>query len=107
VSNHATGDIDVERIVAKRGSFHVARIAAFILRGGDEWKIGRTTLQEQMEDLKAYSSKIDALLEEAFQILLKIIADSDFSSDPDRALKSASLDRDIDRFLYRNKVATA
>ena len=43
-------------------------------------------------------------MDEAFGILLKIITESEtYAADADRALKSASLDRDIDKYLHLNK----
>jgi len=107
VSPYAIGDVDVERIIAKRGSFHVARIAAFLLRGNDEWKITRPTLQRLIEKLETHEndpSEFLELMDEAFGILLKIITESEtYAADADRALKSASLDRDIDKYLHLNK----
>lgn len=101
-SSYVTSLDDFERIIAKRGGFHVARIAAYLWRGSDEWKIPRDNLQVEMRTLEREPSKLFKHFDEAFRTLLEIIKGSDlYAGDPDRALKSASLDRDIDSYLYQ------
>ena len=105
-STYATGDNDTERIIAKRGSFHVARIAAFLWRGSDEWRIDRMMLQAQIKELENSPSHFIQIFDQAFRMLLSIITDSEtHAADADRAVKSAVLDRDIDRCLYQSPLA--
>jgi hypothetical protein len=101
-SAYATGQIDSDRMIAKRGGFHIARIVAYLWRGNDEWKIDRSTLQEQIKELEKEPPVLIKYFDKAFKILKEIISGSDaYDGDLDRALKSASLDRDIDRSLYQ------
>jgi len=103
-STYATGHVDTDRIIAKRGGFHVARIAAYLWRGNDEWKIPRDTLQKEMKELEKEPSVFTDYFDKAFKILTGIIASSDsHAGDLDRALKSAALDRDIDSCLYQGQ----
>ncbi|MEN6475836.1 MAG: hypothetical protein ABFD81_17610 [Syntrophaceae bacterium] len=92
----------MERIIAKRGSFHVARISAYLWRGSDEWKTNRDILQKEIQELEKEPSEFAKHFDKAFGILTEIIRGSGlYAGDPDRALKSASLDRDLDNLLYQ------
>ncbi len=103
-STYVENPDDLERIIAKRGGFHVARIAAYLWRGNDEWRIPRDTLQKGIESLEKKLPEFSGHFDKAFRILSDIIKGSDLHvGDPDRALKSASLDRDIDNYLYQKQ----
>jgi hypothetical protein len=96
-----TAEDDIKRNVAKKGSFHLGRIAAFLWRGNDLWNIEQTILRNQLQSLESDSSILDDSVQNAFGILANIIAGDDrFLSDIDNALKSYTLDESIDRSLY-------
>jgi len=107
-SGHMTATDETERLIAKRGSFHVARIAAHLLRGSDEWRGGGRPLAEELKELEDHPEKLDAVLQPAFALLAEVIRQSPtHSADVDRALKSAALDRDIDKRLYKPQASDA
>jgi len=92
---------DITRLAAKRGSFHVARIAAYRWRGNDDWNISRETLKKQIQVLEKDSINFPELFEKAFEILIDIIRGTqEYVMEVDRAFKSTSLDKDIDRRLH-------
>lgn len=92
---------DIKRNIAKKGSFHLGRIAAFLWRGNDLWNVDQPTLRNQLRCLESDSTILDDPVQNAFGILVNIIAeDARFLSDIDKALKSYTLDENIDRILY-------
>ena len=96
----ATED-DVRRNIAKKGSFHLGRIAAFLWRGNDLWNVEQDVLRNQVQSLESDSAILGDPVQNAFEILVNIITgDAHFSSDLDNALKSYTLDESIDRTLY-------
>jgi hypothetical protein len=101
VSGHITAADEVERLIAKRGSFHVARIAAYLWRGSDDWHGKQQDLAKEVEELEKSPAKLQAVLPKAFDLLAEVIkASPSHRSDVDRALKSAALDKDIDKRLH-------
>jgi len=97
-------DDEVARIIAKRGSFHVGRIASYIWRSGDNWRLGEATLRKQIRELETPGEHFDATIKESFDTLVGIMKGSEaFSIDIDRALKSSTLDQEIDKHLYRRR----
>lgn len=100
-SAYVTGPNEVERIIAKRGGFHISRIAAYLWRGNDEWRISHETLQSQIKDLEEKSSSFPEYFDKAFKMLSALAREEAYVSDPDRALKSSALDREIDSHLYQ------
>jgi hypothetical protein len=94
---------EIQRLVAKRGSFHVARVASYQYRGSDIWSSDHKTLADELIDLEQNPEKLTAVIPEAFKLVLSIIKSSTtYSADVDRALKSSSMDRDIDKCLYHS-----
>src|SRR5262249_35465271 len=92
---------ETERLVAKRGAFHVARIAAFRWRGSDNWEMKSEILKQQLNELETTPFVEEVHFANAFQTLIEVIkSSSTYSADVDRAFKSTALDRHIDRFLY-------
>lgn len=95
-------DDEVSRLIAKRGSFHVGRIAAHLWRGNDEWRIDDAVLKSQIKAIENSEPAIDKAIMDAFAMLVGVVKASDsFSTDIDRALKSSLLDQEIDRTLYK------
>ena len=92
---------DVRRNLAKKGSFHIGRVASFIWREDDLWNVDQTLLRNQLESLENDSGILDTCIENAFETTVTIISeDARFSSDIDNALKSYTLDESIERTLY-------
>lgn len=103
-STYYNGADETERIIAKRGGFHVARIASYLWRGNDEWKISRDALKAEIKLIEKEPSQFDIYFDDAFNILIGIMKGTEmYVGDPDRALKSAALDRDIDAYLYKKR----
>ena len=101
-SDYVAGQDDTERIIAKRGSFHVPRIVAHLWRRNDDWRIDRAALQGQIKQLEEDPYSLHDHLDVAFKILSGIVKGSEtHCADADRALKSSALDRDIDSCLYQ------
>jgi hypothetical protein len=91
---------DVKRKIANNGSFHVARIAAFLWRGSDNWD-GIPELKEHMGTLEKDPKKLEGPLLKSFQILETLIkANPHYASDLDTTLKSVTLESDIDKELH-------
>ena len=102
-NGYVTATDETERLIAKRGAFHIARIAAFLWRGNDNWRIDREDLKEQIVQLESATEEVQAHFPKALAMLADLIRSSEgYASDVDRALKSAALDRDIDRRLYQS-----
>ncbi len=98
---------DVKRKIANNGSFHVARIAAFLWRGSDNWGVV-SGLTEPDGTLDTSQKDIDESLTKAFEILEQLIkADPRYASDLDTALKSVTLESDIDKELHVNHKTVA
>lgn len=101
-SEYVSSDDDALRIIAKRGSFHVGRIVAFLWRGEDNWNQSRPSLQAQLQELQGEKLNLASLFDEAFSILADVIKSSEVhAADVDRALKSSVLDKDIDKRLHQ------
>jgi AIPR protein len=64
---------DVTRILAKRGGFYVARIAAHLWRKGDEWNVAASELEEQLEALEKNEGHLDASFDQAFRKLEVVV----------------------------------
>lgn len=92
---------DPKRMLAKRGAFHVGRIAAFLWKGDDRWDEPREVLAGRIEILKADDGTLDAPIAEAFAMLERVVRGHlDFTDDLDRALKSYTLDEAISKALH-------
>jgi len=92
---------EVNRKIAKLGTFHVARIAAYLWRGSDEWRLPVEDLRQNLETLEQNSTVLAHHLEQSFTQLQRLIRDNEsFSGDIERALKSYELDQQITRDLH-------
>jgi hypothetical protein len=92
---------DVKRMLAKRGAFHLGRIATFYWRSGDGWRNSQDELAEQVRSLGSNCDIVKAHIKDAFDTLEQTIQSNDnFVEDIDRALKSYALDATIDKILY-------
>lgn len=104
-SPYVSSDDDAVRIIAKRGSFHVGRLTAFLWRGHDNWKQNRPALQNEVKKLNDDKLDLNHLFDASFNILADAIKSSEeYTADVDRALKSSALDKAIDKHLYQQTV---
>ena len=72
----------------------------YLWRGLDEWHGKQQNLAQNVKDLDDSADKLEAVFPSAFELLLEVIkASQSHSADVDRALKSAALDKDIDKRL--------
>jgi hypothetical protein len=96
---------DIKRNIAKKGVYHISRIAAFLWRGSDTWRIDQKILKRQLAALEKDSSIIDSSFQEAFSLLESIARnDQHYLNDLDNALKSYTFDERIDRKLYHRRL---
>jgi hypothetical protein len=92
---------DIRRMLAKRGAFHLGRIAAFYWRNSDDWRGSRDDLAQRVQGLESDCEDVKSHIEGAFARLEQIIRENeDFAEDIDRALKSYSLDETISRTVH-------
>lgn len=92
---------DLRRTLAKKGMFHLARITAHLWRGDDQWRVGSDRSGSEIAELENDPVVIDSFTKRAFTALEKLIASNEqYAIDIDRALKSYTLDEDINRKLY-------
>ncbi len=99
--NYANDSDDIRRKLANNGAFHVARIVAYLWKGNDNWAEKVEQQQKYIAMIEKSPAKLDTHLADAFKIFMSIIKKNEkFLTDIDVALKSATLDSDIDRELY-------
>jgi AIPR protein len=97
-----TKDSDhIRRKLANNGTFFIARIASFLWMQGDHYNKDRSYLQSKIADLEANSQVMDTYISSALDQLEAIIkGNQGYRSDVDRAMKSTTLNTEIDRALY-------
>ncbi len=92
------------RSTAKRGSFHLARIVSFLWRNGDYWKIDKEYLANEIAEIEKGPEVIEPHCIVAFDILKNLISENEYYvQDVDRALKSYTLNQDIEKALYEKE----
>lgn len=97
----ATAD-ELTRRLANNGAFHVARIAAFHWRGGDDWSGRNNAFAKEIKILEETPDTLDKHFKDGLKILKATIrSDTHFAADLDGAMKSNNLDTDVDRRLYK------
>jgi hypothetical protein len=95
---------DIKRKLANNGAFHVARIAAFYWRKSDNWNVDGDQLRGEIETIEKNPRLLDQKLKKAFKTLEEIVSkDRHYVSDLDAALKSITLEAEVDKFLYTNR----
>jgi hypothetical protein len=98
-----TDSDDIKRNLAKKGSYHISRIAVFLWRGNDSWKIDQSQLKHELSIIENTPGIMDDFFMDSFNRLNSIIrSDSHYENDIDKALKSSALDEKIERSLYEN-----
>ncbi|MBL8088807.1 MAG: AIPR family protein [Anaerolineales bacterium] len=114
---------DLVRKLAKTSDFHVSRIAAFYCLGGDNWRDSKkiTNLIEtylkspnflerkrmDKDFIKKYEENpnfLDVYIDKAFKKFVSLIRNKKkYAIDVENALKSYTLDEDIQSMLYKPK----
>ena len=93
---HMESKADLHRKIARNAAFHIARIACQLWQGSG-WENNLTEMQNSISLLKLNPNAIDMHLTKSMKLLTKIITKNEkFFPDPDAALKSGELDREID-----------
>lgn len=102
-SDLKASDDEVERMIAKRGSFHVGRLAAFSWLGKDVDRLTREDLRERIALLEDGCGELDESIEKGVATLQQLLSTSQvYREDVDRSLKTYTLDADISRSLHGN-----
>lgn len=98
---------DLRRKLANNGAFHIARIAAYLWRGSDKWSISVSDLSKQIETLEKTPAELYRHLKKGFVMFEKLVKKNPrYVADIDAALKSGTLDSDIDRELHKPATTT-
>ena len=96
---------DIRRKLANNGVFHIARIAAYLWRGSDSWHVPTDELKVQIGMLENDPASLSPVFTKALDGLSAImIGAARYKSDLDAALKSATLDSDVDKALHQKKI---
>lgn len=98
-SKHHSSKGNSERTLAKRGLYHVGRVAAFKILDGDDWS-NTSKLTAKIIDLESNPSRYDKLFSEAYDLVAGVIARSEYKGDVERAIKSSSTDKRVEKALY-------
>ena len=107
-SGNSTSTDDVTRRLANDGDFHVARIASFHWRRGDDWSAKSGVFPKQIDVLEKTPQKMDSFFDYALKTFAGIVrGNPQYATDIDGAMKSNNLDAEIDRQLYTSKVPTS
>jgi len=88
-----------ERTLAKRGLYHISRVAAFVLLGSDNWNDDRI-LKKKFEELTSGQVDIDTLLNKAYKVTFSALAGSIYAHDIERGLKANQTNKILDKKLY-------
>lgn len=101
-SGNAEATDDLRRKLANNGVFHIARAAAFIWRGSDNWSVPVEELKARVDTLASDSAALSYVFPMAFEKLDAVFkSNAQYQADPDLALKSATLEADLDKALYQ------
>ena len=92
---------DLRRKLANNGLFHLARACAFIWRGSDNWSLPGEKLKEQIITLETNAAALEECFRKAFETLESVVKENtQYKADLDTALKSATLEADLDKVLH-------
>jgi len=100
-SGKTKSETEVIRSIAKRGGFHLGRIVAHFARDADNWERTPDEMSKEITELENNPESLESSCAKAFGILEQLILTNEYySQDIDRALKSYTLDQEIDKTLY-------
>jgi len=101
LSQFGTDPDNIKRKLANNGSFHVARIAAQLWVGSGIFGTDEDRLAGQIGQLEGDTKQLEPVFSKALGILHGLVTGSqEYSDDLDVALKSATLDSDIDKSVF-------
>ncbi|MHB1938715.1 MAG: AIPR family protein [Acidobacteriaceae bacterium] len=93
---------DLRRKLANNGVYHIARAVAYIWRGSDNWNLSVANLKKQIKQLETSDDSFIDYFQRGFYTLEEIVrSKTHYLSDVDTALKSGTLDSDLDKALNR------
>jgi hypothetical protein len=92
---------DLRRKLANNGLFHLARTCAFVWRGSDNWSLPAQDMSEQIKTLETNSAALEDSFRTAFETIERVVkGNAQYQADLDTALKSATLEADLDKALH-------
>ncbi|MBK7231728.1 MAG: hypothetical protein IPH93_05580 [Saprospiraceae bacterium] len=98
--NYSSSTDDTTRYLAKNASFHISRISAYLWRTNDNWT-NTATLKRDITNFIENNVILDSHINSAMTVLLKIVnGNAKYLSDLNSSLKSADLDREINKELH-------
>lgn len=103
-SGYTDDQNDLRRKLANNGAFHLARIASYLWGGSDEWRTGVAGLEQRLSELECNPHLLDLHLQRGLELLESVInSNHAYISDLDNALKSTTLDLDLDQVLHTSR----
>lgn len=101
LANYASSTDDTIRYLAKNASFHISRICAFLWRKSDNWS-NQALFKEEINNFTANKNVLDSHISSAVTILSRIITrNPKYVADLNSSLKTADLDEEITKELYK------
>ena len=98
---------DLRRKIANNGVFHIARVASYLWRETDSWNRPPDDLKMQIGALEKAPLALAPIFGTAFALLESVLTgNAHYKSDLDAALKTATLDSDLDKALHSVGSAT-
>jgi hypothetical protein len=95
---------EIRKKLANNGLFHIARITNYLWNDGDAWMTDSQKMRKQIEEFEKNNTVLNAFADKAIETLKEIIESKDtYLKDIDSALKSGSLDGDIESFLHQER----
>lgn len=92
---------DLRRKIANNGVFHIARVASYFWRATDSWNRPADEFKKQIETLEKAQESLAPTFGKAFGAVESVlIKNAHYKSDLDAALKTATLDSDLDKLVH-------
>ena len=92
---------DLRRKIANNGVFHIARVASYLWRETDTWNRPADELKKQIGTLEKAPLSLSPIFGKAFALLESVLTgNAHYKSDLDAALKTATLDSDLDKAVH-------
>jgi hypothetical protein len=106
LSKYRNDSNSLRRKLANTGIFHVARVTAYLWRGGDYWKNTKKDMRPQFQHeislIQNEPASLDGVMTQALEILEQVINHhEEYRDDLENALKSYQLDDKINAMLYK------
>jgi hypothetical protein len=96
---------EVRRKLANNATFHIARVAAHLWLGAAAWDRKTEDKVALIKSIEEDPHIIDSQIRDGFEVIARLIKSQPaHSNDADAALKSASLDDDLNKTLYTGRL---